>query len=106
MLHNMRTPYIRTGGLAPATAQLTPAERQALRHADAAARAANLAQVAHLPRRPRGLGNVIEGLIKPVARVLGLSCLDSTGRLKPDSPCARRRDALNRKTGLSYHNLR
>ena len=89
----MKTPYTRTGGIAPKTNPLTHEEKTILRQAEFI-----------IP--PRGLGDVIEGLIKPVAQVLGLSCLDSTGQLKPDSPCARRRDALNRKTGLSYRNLR
>lgn len=43
----------------------------------------------------RGLGDMFEVAAKPVAKVLGLPCLDAQGRLKPDSGCAKRRDALN-----------
>jgi len=43
-----------------------------------------------------GLGDIIEILAKPVARALKLSCLDGEGKLKPESGCAKRRDALNR----------
>jgi hypothetical protein len=42
------------------------------------------------------LGDLIERLAKPIAKALALPCLDSTGQLKPESPCAKRRDALNR----------
>jgi len=45
--------------------------------------------------RRRGLGDVIEAAVKPIARMLHLPCLDAEGRLKPDSGCAKRRDALN-----------
>ena len=44
----------------------------------------------------RGLGDVIEKLAHPIAVALKLPCLDSTGTLKPESPCAKRRDAMNR----------
>ena len=84
----MHTPYTRTGGAATPPPPLTRAERQALRAAETT-------------RRPGGVGDVIERLVKPVARALGLNCLDSSGQLKPDSPSARRRDALNRDTQLS-----
>ena len=48
-----------------------------------------------IKQRP-GLGDVVERLAKPIAKVLGLSCLDAHGALKPGSECARRRDWLNR----------
>lgn len=45
----------------------------------------------------RGLGDVVERAVKPVARALNLDCLDkATGALKPTSRCAKRRDAMNR----------
>lgn len=44
----------------------------------------------------RGLGDVVEKLAHPIAVALKLPCLDQTGTLKPESPCAKRRDALNR----------
>ena len=46
-------------------------------------------------RRP-GLGDRIEQLAKPLAKLLDLPCLDKENQLKPESDCARRRDALNK----------
>jgi len=43
-----------------------------------------------------GLGDYVERLAKPIARALKLPCLDADQQLKPESPCARRRDRLNR----------
>lgn len=43
------------------------------------------------------LGTRIERAVKPVAMALRLPCLDRDGQLKPDSPCAKRRDALDGK---------
>jgi hypothetical protein len=45
-----------------------------------------------------GLGDLVEILAKPVARILKLDCLDDQGKLKPESGCAKRRDGLNRLT--------
>lgn len=48
--------------------------------------------------QPHGLGDVVEKMAKPIARALGLDCLDqTTGELKPESKCAQRRKWLNRK---------
>jgi len=55
---------------------------------------AKIGQTENLPAR--GLGTVIEQAVKPIAKALKLPCLDAQSRLKPGSPCARRRDALNR----------
>lgn len=41
------------------------------------------------------LGDKVERAVKPIAKALGLPCLDKDGNLKPDSPCAKRRDKLN-----------
>lgn len=41
-------------------------------------------------------GDVVEKAAKPIARVLKLSCLDRNGKLKPQSPCGKRKAALNR----------
>jgi hypothetical protein len=49
----------------------------------------------------RGLGDRIERAVKPMARALGLNCLDEAGNLKPDSGCAKRRDAVNRAFPLT-----
>jgi len=43
-----------------------------------------------------GLGDIVEKLAKPIAKALGLGCLDKAGKLKPESGCAKRRDAMNR----------
>ena len=50
------------------------------------------------PHGVRGLGDIVEHLAKPIARALGLPCLDERSRLRPDSPCAKRRNAMNRAT--------
>jgi hypothetical protein len=44
------------------------------------------------------LGDRAERLAKPIAKALRLNCLDAAGNLKPESGCAKRRDALNRLT--------
>lgn len=45
----------------------------------------------------RGLGDMVAKIAKPVAKLLRLDCLDNkTGDLKPKSPCAQRRDKLNK----------
>jgi len=63
-----------------------------------------IGQTENLPQPfRRGLGDVIEVFAKPIAKALKLPCLDDQDRLKPESPCAKRRDALNaagRKLGL------
>lgn len=47
-----------------------------------------------------GLGDRIEKLVKPAAKLLQraglINCLDADGRLRPNTPCQRRRDRLNR----------
>lgn len=48
--------------------------------------------------KPRGLGDIIERMVKPIAKALRLNCLDENANLKPKSPCAKRRDALNKLT--------
>ncbi len=59
------------------------------------------------PPPQAGLGDRVERLVKPVALALqkigALNCLDQNRRLKPESPCARRRAKLNdlgKKVGL------
>lgn len=54
-----------------------------------------------------GLGDRVEQLVKPVAATLQklgvVNCLDQNRRLKPESPCARRRaklNALGKKVGI------
>jgi hypothetical protein len=47
-------------------------------------------------RRRLALGDRVERLVKPIARALRLKCLDENGNLKPESGCAKRRDAMNR----------
>ena len=43
-----------------------------------------------------GLGDMVEKVAHPVAYLFNLPCLDAEKKgLRPDSPCAKRRDALN-----------
>ncbi len=46
--------------------------------------------------KPFGLGDLVEKLAKPIAKALKMDCLDEQHHLKPDSGCAKRRDALNK----------
>lgn len=48
-------------------------------------------------RRQRlGLGDAIAAVATPIARALNLSCIDpATKQLRPKSPCAKRKAALN-----------
>jgi hypothetical protein len=43
-----------------------------------------------------GLGDRIERIVKPIAVALKAPCLDEEKRLKTESPCAKRRDVLNK----------
>lgn len=52
--------------------------------------------VAELCHTARGLGDFVEKAVKPIAVFMRLSCLDDHGKLKEASPCAKRRDWLNR----------
>lgn len=45
---------------------------------------------------PRGLGDLVERVAKPIAKALRLPCLDENHNLRPESPCAKRRDRLNK----------
>lgn len=48
-------------------------------------------------KKSLGLGDRVEKLAKPIARVVNSKCLDKeTDQLKPQSPCAKRRDGLNK----------
>lgn len=42
------------------------------------------------------LGDMVEAMAKPIAKALNMKCLDEKGGLKPESSCAKRRDALNK----------
>jgi hypothetical protein len=44
----------------------------------------------------KGLGDVVEATAKPFAKLFNMDCLDADTKLKPDSNCAKRRDALNK----------
>jgi hypothetical protein len=44
---------------------------------------------------PARVGTWLEKLVKPIARALGSDCLDAAENLKPNSPCAKARNALN-----------
>jgi hypothetical protein len=46
-------------------------------------------------RRP-GLGDAVAAVATPIAKALGLPCVNkATGQLRPDSKCAKRKGALN-----------
>lgn len=54
-------------------------------------------------RKSLGLGDRIEILAKPIAKAFHMPCLDDKDMLKPESPCAKRRDKANelgRKIGI------
>ena len=51
-----------------------------------------------MPEMPRakGLGDLVSKVATPLARALRLPCIDpETNNLRPESSCAKRRDALN-----------
>lgn len=51
-----------------------------------------------------GLGDAIASVATPIARALKMDCIDKgTGGLKPESGCAKRRDALNKKVPSLTH---
>lgn len=39
---------------------------------------------------------MVEVMAKPIAKALNMKCLDARGGLRPESSCAKRRDALNK----------
>lgn len=50
---------------------------------------------------PRGLGDVVASVATPIARALGLGCLDpKTKQLRPESGCAQRKAAMNQRFPL------
>lgn len=44
---------------------------------------------------PRGLGDALHSILKPVARLLRSPCLGPDGKLRPESPCGKRVTKLN-----------
>ena len=48
------------------------------------------------PHGVTGLGDLIEKIARPIAKLLGIPCHDKKGQLKPESNCAKRRDKLNK----------
>lgn len=57
------------------------------------------------PYKPKlGLGDMVERVLHPIAVALNLPCLDAEKKaLRPESPCAQKRDAINdfgRKIGI------
>lgn len=66
--------------------------------------AARICRILHLQggplhcclNRPRGLGDVVAKVATPIARVIGMNCIDpATRQLKPDSGCSKRQRMLN-----------
>lgn len=44
----------------------------------------------------KGLGDLVGKVATPIARALGMDCIDkSSGQLKPESPCQKRKEMLN-----------
>ena len=51
-------------------------------------------------RKRLGLGDIVASVATPIARALGMDCVDkASGQLKPESPCAARKRMLNNLTG-------
>lgn len=51
---------------------------------------------------PSGLGDLVASVATPIARALGLPCIDpATKQLRPESKCAQRKAALNRAVPFS-----
>jgi hypothetical protein len=45
----------------------------------------------------RGVGDIVAKVATPIARALGMPCIDpATHQLKPESGCAKRKKALNK----------
>jgi len=42
------------------------------------------------------LGDMVEKIAKPIAKVLRMNCLDKDGNLKPESGCGKRKAWLNK----------
>jgi hypothetical protein len=57
---------------------------------------ASAVTIADAPDRGFGLGDLVEKIVKPIARIIKSDCLDKKEDLVAGSPCAKRRDALNR----------
>lgn len=54
-----------------------------------------------LDNKMKGLGDLMGKFATPIARVLGLDCIDKqTNQLRPESPCAKRKAWLNEKMPL------
>lgn len=56
----------------------------------------NAAWIEQQTKKNHGLGDLIEKIAKPFAKMMRLPCLDADGKLVTGSPCAKRRDALNK----------
>jgi hypothetical protein len=80
----------------PGSAPLTGAALEAEAQARAQAHPIGPEAPGTVAKRPlRGAGDLVERVVKPLAKLFGNKCLDEQGRLKPGSPCAQRRDKLN-----------
>jgi hypothetical protein len=47
---------------------------------------------------PRNLGDKVERVVKPLAIILQMPCLDSAKELRPESECGKRKKFLNEIT--------
>lgn len=57
--------------------------------------------VSEYHKHVRGIGDLVELAAKPFAKAIGMDCLDEQGKLKPESGCAKRRDAFNKVLPLA-----
>jgi hypothetical protein len=64
----------------------------------AAAKSGHVASATSQPKSG-GFGTMLSKVATPIARTLGLDCVDkTTGNLRPESKCAQRRDAMDAAT--------
>jgi hypothetical protein len=86
------------GHLDPETqmVRFTPEAWMKLRQAYALPQPVTVAGV-DVPKSTVGLGDLVHSVALPIARAVGMDCVDkATNDLKPGSPCAHRQDFLNK----------
>lgn len=80
-----------------AVATLTPETVELSPEAFAALQARFFPRPVPPAKKPLGLGDAVAAVATPIARALGLPCIDpATRQLRPESGCAQRKAALNR----------
>lgn len=57
-------------------------------------------------KKKRLLGDIMAKILRPIAKLFKMKCYDDkTGELKPTSPCAKRRDWINKKNAEFNANM-